>query len=87
MLAIYSILFGLLSLALSKGITIDLQWCALNKGLLQHKFVCLAQGPTAMGRASVKLKKTCWGPSRGLERKEGKEEKQEEKAAQKAKPS
>ena len=85
MLAIYSILFGLVSQALNKGITTE-EWFALNKGLLQHKFVCLAQGPTAMGKASAKLKRPAGVLQKAFKEKKGQEEKEEEKAAQKAKP-
>ena len=94
MLAIYSILFGLLSQALNKGITTDLQRCALNKGLLQPKFLCLAQGLTAMGKASTQLKRPAGVLQRALKKNKEKEKKEEEeeekekeeKAAQKAKP-
>ena len=84
MLAIYSILFGLLSLALNKGITTDLQRCALNKGLLQPKFLCLAQGLTAMGKASTQLKRPAGVLQRALKKNKEKEKKEEEEKEEKA---
>ena len=85
MSAILSILFGLLSLALNKGITIDLRWCALNKGLLQQEFLCLVQGPTAMGKAKAQLKRPAGVLQGALKEKKEKEKKEGEDGGQKAK--
>lgn len=85
MLGILSILLRLLSLALNKGIAIDLQWCALNKGLLQQEFLGLAQGPTDMGKAKAQLTRPAGFHQRALQEKKEKGKKEEEKAGQKAK--
>ena len=57
----------------------------MNKGLLQQEFLCLVQGPTAMGKAKAQLKRPAGVLQGALKEKKEKEKKEGEDASQKAK--